>query len=117
MKIKNSILVLLVGMFCQSCMTLALWRTTNPHEYVWIDSSEITEKELQQRNVAYLKHEKNRRSGYLVEKNSAQKLQDYSQRIFGTPVTLVMDGVEVIIVGILSNHLTTDAAFLLLENL
>lgn len=56
----------------------------------------ITEDELKQKGVKYFKSDKDK--AYYVEKNDFDKLRDYTLRLFGTPITVVIDAATSIFV-------------------
>ena len=107
MEAKNIICVLLVGLLSQSCVTQALWDATDPHEFLWIPETDITELTLMENGVHYSRHRTKDLSGYFVEKSAARKLSDYSVRLSATPVTVVVDGIGCTVVGV-AYLLTTD---------
>lgn len=100
MNIRIIALILILLFFSSACFTPALWKATDPNEYIQVSYAEITEKELQAKNVKYRKDDK--KSCYYVEKNSFLKLKDYSCRILATPITVVLDTfvAVILIVGV-----------------
>ena len=98
MKFKSHSLIILLLIFCNSCATEALWKNTNPDTYVKIAFSQITEEELIENEVKYIKD--NTHQAFYVEKNSFDKLKDYTYRLLGTPFTLAIDAVTVVVVAV-----------------
>jgi len=72
-----------------SCATPALWERTDPTEYIRVDSEVVSEEELREQGLLYVKFEES--GSYHVEKDSARKARDYALRLFGTPVTIAVD--------------------------
>ena len=97
MKIKFILILILLLVVNSSCVTQKLWKETNPNKYVKIYFTQITEEELIENGVNYIKDDK--RKAFYVEKNSFEKLKDYTYRLLGTPVTLVLDTVTIIVVA------------------
>jgi len=96
MKIKFLSIFILILFLCSSCATQTLWENTNPDKYVQIDFTQITEDKLIENGVKYIKD--NKRKAFYVEKNSFDKLKDYTYRALGTPFTLVLDTISIAIV-------------------
>ena len=88
MKTRDLILIIVISFLCASCATKKLWENTDPNEYVRISASEITEEELKQRGIKYLKGYNN---DFYVEKSTLLKFKDYTMRLFVTPITVVVD--------------------------
>jgi hypothetical protein len=102
--LKKIILVVLSATIIASCVTTKLWEATDPNTYIAIDMKDISEKELIDKKVKYFKNYEN--GFYYVEKGALQKFQDYSLRVLGTPVTVVIDTATVIlVVGLMSVHI------------
>jgi hypothetical protein len=70
--------------------------------------SEITEEELKVKGVEYVKDEKTQ--SYYIEKDSFQKLQDYTIRVLGTPFTVVLDTGLVVVYGMAAVVVNLDKA-------
>lgn len=97
--IKNYfVIIFTISFLLCSCATKTLWEKTDPNEYIKIKFTEITEEKLKKKGVKYITDEKN--FVFLVEKNSFDKLKDYSVRIFGTPITIAIDASTLVIVGV-----------------
>ena len=98
MNLKWLSLVILIVLLCNACATKTLWENTNPGKYVKIEFSKITEEELLENGVKYIKDNSNQ--VFYVEKNSFAKLKDYTYRILGTPMTLVIDATTIVVVAV-----------------
>jgi hypothetical protein len=98
MKFKSYSIFILLLFFCNSCATKALWDNTDPNKFVRIRFSQITEEVLIKNEVKYIKDNRNR--VFYVEKDSFDKLKDYTYRVLGTPLTLVIDAVIVVVVAV-----------------
>lgn len=70
--------------------TRAMWEATDPDDMVVLSAAEVTEEELQERNIAYGVLENG--EGYLVVKSDARRFGDYAIRTVATPVTVIVDG-------------------------
>jgi len=97
MKIKFILILTLLLFLNSSCATEAVWKNTNPDKFVKINFTQITEEELIENGVKYIKD--NERKAFYVEKNSFAKLKDYTYRVLGTPVTLVIDTITIVVVA------------------
>ncbi len=96
---KNLLVTLLPILFlCSSCCTSALWESYDPDGYIQIPYSEISEQELRDRNIDFIKDDAH--SSYYVPKTNMQKLTEYSIRLFATPVTVAVDAAAIIIRGV-----------------
>jgi hypothetical protein len=93
---KKILTVIFSAMIIVSCVTAKLWEATDPNTYVAINMKDISERELIDKKVKYFKNYEN--GFYYVEKGALQKFQDYSLRVLGTPVTVVIDTATVILV-------------------
>jgi uncharacterized protein YxeA len=51
--IYHNLVVLLIVSICVSSYTQELWDSTNPYERIWIESTQITEAELELKGVKY----------------------------------------------------------------
>ncbi len=85
-------------LLCNSCCTSALWESYDPDGYIQVRYSEITEQELRDKEMDFIKDEAN--SSYYVPKSNMRKLSEYSIRLFATPVTVVVDTALIVISGI-----------------
>ena len=81
-----------------SCATKTLWENTDPDGYIKIGFADITEQELIDKKVKYRKSEIFQ--AYFVEKNSMDRLKDYSLRILLTPATVVIDTGAIVVVAV-----------------
>ncbi len=100
MNIKGILSLAVIVIFCTSCATPALWKATNPQEYVRINMEDISEKELKKKGLKYYKDETS--EAYYVEKSALTKFKDYSLRILGTPVTITLDAmISIVVIGTL----------------
>lgn len=88
MKTGYILLIIFLSFLCASCATKKLWENTNPNEYVRVSASEISEEELKQKGIKYLKGYDN---DFYIEKSTLLKLKDYSLRLFITPATVLVD--------------------------
>ena len=87
---------------CNSCATHFLWEKYDPNEYVIISTSDISEEELKDKGLKFYRD--NCKDIFYVEKDANRKLKDYSYRVIGTPITVVVDVVStvaVIVVGVM----------------
>lgn len=81
-----------------SCTTSYLWERTDPYEYVVMDQRQVTEDTLKSKHLKYYRRDEC--AVFLVEKSRLQKLQAYSIRAFGTPITIAIDtATAVLVVG------------------
>ena len=78
------------------CATPALWEATDPHEFVAISRSTVTEQDLKAKGLPYYVDKE--RDLLYVEKNTLQKTKDYAIRTVATPVTVVIDAATTIVV-------------------
>jgi hypothetical protein len=107
MKIKKLCHILLILLFLlNSCATKALWKKTDPDEYIKINFTEITEQELQKRKAKYIRDD--HEHAFYVTKDSFDKFKDYTARTLGTPVTLVIDATAIVIFA-MAFSITNDA--------
>lgn len=72
-----------------SCATPALWKHTNPHEYVVIKRTPEAQARIERSGLDYRMDEE--RGLIFVEKSKLRKLQDYTIRFFGTPIAIAAD--------------------------
>ena len=96
MKWSPAILAMLACTILTSCVTPALWRATNPHEFVAVTRNKVNEDELKASGLSYWVDPK--RSLFYVEKTNLQKAKDYIIRAVGTPVTVAVDAATTIAV-------------------
>ena len=94
MALRQAFAVGMVAVLTSSCATRALWRATDPLEYVAVPQSEVSESELQKSGVDYRKDDEH--GVYYVEKSSLRRLGDYTIRACATPVTVCLDVAPVI---------------------
>ena len=98
MKAHAATMFLLLAVLCQSCCTRALWRGTDPHEVVWISTTDINDSQLIARGAPYRKYvHPVLGPGYLVEKAKLDTLRDYTLRVLASPFTIVIDGVVFVV--------------------
>lgn len=97
MKRSNLSIFIILFLFCNSCATKTLWKATDPNDYIKIKYTKITEQELRTSGSKY--HKNDITKYYYVEKNSFDKLKDYTFRGFATPVAIVVDATTFIIIG------------------
>lgn len=102
MKIINIAFLLLFFFLIQSC-TPALWKKTNPDEYVQVSMKDFSENEIKAKNIKYYKNDKEK--VYYIEKSNLRKFGDYSLRFLLTPITVPIDAVTLITVTIVLNHM------------
>lgn len=88
---------LLLALACSSCFTQTLWNRIDPNERVWIPDTDITEAELIQKGVEYMKFDKEAPCGYLVQKSSLRKFGEYTVLTLTTPITLTVDTAIVVV--------------------
>jgi hypothetical protein len=98
--IKRILVPAIAAVLITACVTTKLWEATDPHKFVEISMVDISEKELQNRQVKY--YTDLRKRCYYVEKDGLQKFQDYTLRVLITPVTVVLDtATAIVVVGLL----------------
>lgn len=93
---RNVVYCLTMAALLSSCATKALWRATDPTNYVRVRSDLVTEDELKKKGLNYFKSDKDK--AYYVEKNDFDKLRDVTLRIFATPITVIIDAATSIFV-------------------
>ena len=86
----------MVAAVTSSCTTMALWKATDPQEYVLVSQSEVSESELQDRGVDYRKNDE--QGLYYVEKTNLRRLGDYGVRALVMPASVILDAATVIVV-------------------
>jgi len=95
LKFKVLIIVLVL---LSSCATKALWEATSPEYYVRVRADLVAEDDLKKKGMKYFKSDKDK--AYYVEKNDFDKLRDYTFRLFGTPITVVIDvATSILVIG------------------
>ena len=99
---RNRIISAIVIVTTISCATPALWKKTDPDECVSVSAEDITEEELQEQGLAYFVSDDGMH--YYVDKSFTTKFRDYALRVLGTPVTVALDAVLVVVVGIAFSH-------------
>ena len=95
---KKIIIIILILFINSSCATKALWEKTGPKKYVKIKYTEITEKELKNKGTKYIKDDE--KHAFYVEKSSYEKFKNYSARVLGTPVTIVVDAASIVVFAV-----------------
>ena len=75
-----------------------LWEKTDSTEYIKINYTQISEEELKEKNIKFVKDDNEK--VFYVEKNSFQKLKDYTYRALGTPITVVLDSVTIVVCAV-----------------
>jgi hypothetical protein len=89
------------ALLLSACATTALWDATDPHEYIAIPQTEISETELQESGVAYRKDDE--RGLYYVEKSALRQFGDYTIRALAAPATVVLDAATaIVVIGVLA---------------
>src|SRR6266540_31548 len=88
-------MIIAVALFF-SCATKALWEATSAESYVRVRSDLVAEEDLKKKGLKYFKSDKDK--AYYVEKNDFDRLKDYTFRLFGTPITVVIDAATSILV-------------------
>ena len=86
----------IITIMLSSCTTKALWEATSPESYVRVRSDLVAEEDLQKKGLKYFKSDKDK--AFYVEKNDFDRLKDYTVRLFGTPITVVIDAATSILV-------------------
>lgn len=105
-------------MIAPGCATKILWEKTDPNERVWISVSEISEKQLIDKNIHYYKTNEKPGPGFLIPKSSARRLGDYTIRMLATPATVVVDAATVVmIVAVAVYAFTPDDALKAIDHL
>ena len=95
---------LIALLLCQSCCTKVLWSAASPRNVVWIKQGSLSEETLKAKGVEYRKCEDSvLGTGFVIEKTKVEKFRDYSVVVLGTPITLVVDGVTLVVQAILSD--------------
>ena len=75
-----------------------MWESYDPDGYIQIEYAEITEQELLDKEVEYIKSDAT--SSYYVPKSNMRKLSEYSIRLLATPVTVTVDAALIVISGV-----------------
>ncbi|MFH2046792.1 MAG: hypothetical protein ABIK92_16800 [Pseudomonadota bacterium] len=95
---KNIILITILFFVLNSCATTYLWDRTDPNGYVKIKFTEITEDNLKSRGAKYIRDDNEH--AFYVDKDSFDRFKDYSTRVLGTPITVVIDATTVVIFAV-----------------
>jgi hypothetical protein len=82
---------LLITVFCSSCCTSILWELTDPNDRVEVSFRDATEQEWKAEGLDYYRDETQKL--FYVEQNSNQKFENYTLRTVGTPITVAVDAV------------------------
>ncbi len=77
-----------------------LWDHTEMNSKVWISGDDITEAELKKKGVEYEVYDVEGYEGFLINQSFFKKFHNFHLRLFGTPVTVVVDGVGYLTVGL-----------------
>jgi len=80
-----------------SCATPALWKRTEPTEYIVLSSEDASEEELRKKGVAYTLSDDGK--FYFVEKSAISTFGNYALRLFGTPAAIALDAALGVVVG------------------
>lgn len=97
MRVMNTVTAFIITIVLfSSCATKALWEATSAENYVRVRSDLIDEGDLKKKGLKYFKSDKDK--AYYVEKNDFDRLKDYTFRLFGTPITVVIDAATSIFV-------------------
>ena len=83
---------------CSSCCTSALWESYDPDGYIQIPYAEITEEELRDNKIDFIKDDTS--ASFYVSKSNMRILSEYSIRLFATPVTVAVDAAIIVISGV-----------------
>ena len=96
--LARNLFVLLIAVLAatSSCATKTLWRTTSAGYFVRVRGDLVTEQELQKKGLKYFKDDKSR--DFYVEKTGLDRVRDYAIRVFGTPITIVIDAATTLLV-------------------
>lgn len=86
----------LIFLTTTSCATRTLWNKTDPDKWVEVSVEEVTEKELKEKGIEYIKSHTGKH--YYVKRGDLTKIRDKSARVLLTPVTILIDAAIVIIV-------------------
>jgi hypothetical protein len=82
------LVTVLAASLATSCATAHLWRSTNPDAEVLVPESEVSETELQQKGVPYVKDQ---RGMYHIGKTGMERFENHAVRFMLTPATVVLD--------------------------
>ena len=88
MKTRIALVSALVATLTTSCATQKLWEATNPDALGSIPVGEVSEAELRERGVPYLKDE---HGIYHVGKTRMERFEDHALRFAFTPAALCVD--------------------------
>ena len=90
--------LLAIAFLCSSCCTSAMWESYDPDGYIQIEYAEITEQELLDKKVEYIKDDAT--SSFYVPKSNMRILSEYSIRLLATPVTVALDAALIVVSGV-----------------
>jgi len=78
-----------------SCATKALWDSTSADRYARVRADLVTEEDVKKKELPYFKSSDGK--SFYVKKTSGDRVWDYTLRLFGTPVAVVVDVVTVVL--------------------
>lgn len=93
MKTRMVVVIALVASLTTSCMTQKLWKATDPDAHSSIPQDQITEAELRERGIPYLKDD---HGLYIVGKTRRERIGDHVLRAVFTPATMCLDATPVV---------------------
>ena len=88
MKTQLVVVVALVASLTTSCMTQKLWKATDPDAHTSIPQDQITEAELRERGIPYIKDD---HGFYIVGRTRSERIGDHALRAVFTPATMCLD--------------------------
>jgi len=95
MKWLSLVVWLLVALQLSSCATKSLWVNTSADRYKRVRADLVSEEDVKKKDLPYFKS--NDGSSYYVKKTTGDRVWDYTLRVFGTPVAVVMDAAYVVL--------------------
>jgi len=95
MKNFSVIAWLLVALQLSSCATKSLWDHTSADRYKRVRADLVSEEDVKKKDLPYFKS--NDGSSYYVKKTTGDRVWDYTLRVFGTPVAVVVDAAYIVL--------------------
>lgn len=96
---KKISIIIIISLLSSSCIfTPKLYKMTDPNQYVRVEYGKITEEELIEKNIKYIKDDVS--ESIYIEKSTFQKFRDYSFRTLATPVAVALDTATIMVVAV-----------------
>jgi len=95
MKKLSLIAWLLIAVQLSSCATKSLWDSTSPDHYKRVRADLVPEEEVKKKELPYFKGSDGK--SFYVKKTGSDRVWDYTLRVFGTPVAVVMDAAYIVL--------------------